>query len=334
MFDLKYSNKILDNMIFRCSESEYKNILINSQLDINWHGMDGNYNDCSASLLFTRNNYFLVKDKNLMNYFNDLLVESIPMGDYVDINRFSIGIIDEGISFNVSKEDIEKDLYRLARLININHSSYLVSIFTEYSMKYSSLISEWYDVSGKEFEKNNVALDRNKVKQHSLVVLGWLKKYYQSIDDNSLKEHYNYDKNKFDVFISHANVDKLDYVEKLKTEISKLGVNVFYDKDVIEWGDKWKDIILKGIERSRFAIIVISKNFFDREWTEKELKSFLEKQNKNNQKIILPILYNVEAHEVFEKYPALSDIQFIKASDYDYKDISIKFAKELLKDLR
>ena len=60
----------------------------------------------------------------------------------------------------------------------------------------------------------------------------------------------------------------------------------------------------------------------------------MEKQNKNNQKIILPILYNVEAHEVFEKYPALSDIQFIKASDYDYKDISIKFAKELLKDLR
>ena len=42
MFDLKYSNKILDNMIFRCSESEYKNILINSQLDINFHPYHAN----------------------------------------------------------------------------------------------------------------------------------------------------------------------------------------------------------------------------------------------------------------------------------------------------
>ena len=38
--------------------------------------------------------------------------------------------------------------------------------------------------------------------------------------------------------------------------------------------------------------------------------------------------------EVFAKYPALSDIQFIKASDNDCKDIAIKFARELIKDLR
>lgn len=163
--------------------------------------------------------------------------------------------------------------------------------------------------------------------------MSWIKSYYRSINvSEPIKLKTKRDK--YDVFISHANKDKLNYVNELKENIENLGLNIFYDKDVIEWGDKWKDVILKGIEKSRFAIVVISNNFFDREWTEKELKSFLERQNENNQKVILPILYNVEPMEVFAKYPALSDIQFIKASDYDCKDIAIKFARELIKDLR
>ena len=54
----------------------------------------------------------------------------------------------------------------------------------------------------------------------------------------------------------------------------------------------------------------------------------------NEQKIILPILYNVTPEEVFKMYPELEEIQFIKAIDFDFKDIAIKFSKELIKDLR
>ena len=38
--------------------------------------------------------------------------------------------------------------------------------------------------------------------------------------------------------------------------------------------DKFKDKILEGTKKAEFAIIVISQNFFDREWTEKELVAF------------------------------------------------------------
>lgn len=331
--DLKYSNTILDYMILRCSDRELKNILLNSELIIRWHGMSGNYNDCSAFLLFTQKNYFTVKDKNFMDKYNDLLVDSIPLADYVQINSFSIGIIDEGISFEITKEDVEKDIYRLERLIKMNHSSYLVELFTAFSMKYSSIIDGWQDISERKLQRNDLVYDRENVKNHALKIMSWIKSYYRSINvSEPIKLKTKSDK--YDVFISHANKDKLNYVNELKENIENLGLNIFYDKDVIEWGDKWKDVILNGIEKSRFAIIVISNNFFDREWTEKELKSFLERQNENNQKVILPILYNVEPMEVFAKYPDLSDIQFIKASDYDCKDIAIKFARELIKDLR
>lgn len=35
---------------------------------------------------------------------------------------------------------------------------------------------------------------------------------------------------KYEVFISHASKDKLDYVEQLKTTLDKLNINIFYDK--------------------------------------------------------------------------------------------------------
>ena len=57
-------------------------------------------------------------------------------------------------------------------------------------------------------------------------------------------------------------MDKIEYVEQLKQSLDKLKINIFYDKDTLEWGDKWKDKILEGVNQAEFAIIVISENFF------------------------------------------------------------------------
>lgn len=48
---------------------------------------------------------------------------------------------------------------------------------------------------------------------------------------------------KYDVFISHANKDKLSYVNDLYSVLSDLGIEIFYDSKVLSWGDKWKDVI-------------------------------------------------------------------------------------------
>ena len=93
----------------------------------------------------------------------------------------------------------------------------------------------------------------------------------------------------YDVFISHANKDKNEYVDSLNAVVRKLGVNIFYDTDVLSWGDNWKQVILEGTKSSEFAIIVISNNFFGREWTERELNEFLQQQNENRQKKVLPL---------------------------------------------
>lgn len=66
----------------------------------------------------------------------------------------------------------------------------------------------------------------------------------------------------YDVFISHANQDKGELIEELYQSLKKLGVNIFYDKEELEWGDNWKEKILNGTKKAEFAIIVISENFF------------------------------------------------------------------------
>ncbi|MBD5535138.1 MAG: toll/interleukin-1 receptor domain-containing protein [Lachnospiraceae bacterium] len=138
----------------------------------------------------------------------------------------------------------------------------------------------------------------------------------------------------YDVFISHANRDKEDFVEELYQSINKLGINIFYDKDVIDWGDNWKNLILDGTKKSEFAVIVISENFFDREWTERELSEFLNRQNRNGQKLILPILHNITLTQLQERYPSVADIQAIDSKNYTCDQIAIMFARQMIKRLK
>ena len=138
----------------------------------------------------------------------------------------------------------------------------------------------------------------------------------------------------YDVFISHANRDKEELVEDLYKSLDKLGIQIFYDKESIEWGDNWKDKILNGVKKAEFAIIVISENFFGREWTERELKELLSRQNRNGQKLILPILKNITLEQLQQEYPSVADIQAIDSKNYSTDEMALMFAKQLIKRLK
>ena len=138
----------------------------------------------------------------------------------------------------------------------------------------------------------------------------------------------------YDVFISHANIDKRDLIEELYQSLNKLGVSIFYDKESLEWGDNWKERILNGTHKAEFAIIVISDNFFGREWTERELTEFLNRQNRNGQKLILTILHNITIDHLYQKYSTVADLQAIESSKYTCDQIAIMFARQLIKRLK
>ena len=138
----------------------------------------------------------------------------------------------------------------------------------------------------------------------------------------------------FDVFISHANKDKEILIDYMLVSHITLGAKFFIEIESLEWGDNWKDRILNGAKKAEFAIIVISENFFDREWTERELSEFLNRQNRNGQKLILPILHNITVSQLQEKYPSVADLQAIDSSKYNCDQIALLFARQLIKRLK
>lgn len=185
----------------------------------------------------------------------------------------------------------------------------MYGVLTSY-LDYISACSVYISADGLEyFENKKLALEKDK-------------EVIQNIKPK---------RKQYDLFLSHANADKLSYVDDLYSYLNTLKIDIFYDKEELSWGDNWKDRILEGTEKSEFAIIVISKEFFGREWTENELNEFLQRQNESGQKIILPLLYNISYEDVKEHYPELEYIQSIKVNEHSNEEIALLFAKELIK---
>lgn len=116
---------------------------------------------------------------------------------------------------------------------------------------------------------------------------------------------------KWDVFISHASEDKEDFVRPLAKDLQKCGVKVWYDEFELKVGNSLIDSINKGLQESNYGIIVCSPNFFEKNWTDYELKSLLTQQIHNG-RCILPIWHNVDANFVQKQSPCDMSILNVK----------------------
>ena len=58
------------------------------------------------------------------------------------------------------------------------------------------------------------------------------------------------------------------------------------------------------------------------------------RQNRNGQKIILPILYGITIEQLRTRYPQVAEIQALDSTKYTYDEIALKFAAQLIKRLK
>jgi hypothetical protein len=78
---------------------------------------------------------------------------------------------------------------------------------------------------------------------------------------------------KKDLFISHASEDKDDFVRPLANLLKQYGLEVWHDEFELSIGKSLSRSIDKGITNSNFGLLVLSKSFFNKNWTEYVLKS-------------------------------------------------------------
>lgn len=136
---------------------------------------------------------------------------------------------------------------------------------------------------------------------------------------------------KYDVFVSHATKDKAKYVGRLVEALKREGLTVFYDSDCISWGDRISQKVDEGLRSSKFAVVVISKNFIGRQWTEYELKTLLARQNREGRKIIMPILHGITKKQLVKNYPELKDILFKYSKSCSCEEMAKILKQEILK---
>lgn len=110
----------------------------------------------------------------------------------------------------------------------------------------------------------------------------------------------------FDVFISHANEDKVTVARPLAEALRNAGLEVWYDEFTLRIGDSLRRKIDQGIAKARFGVVVLSPDFFAKGWTNYELDGIVTAQVTGKQ-IVLPIWHNVSHDDVFGFSPSLAD---------------------------
>ena len=90
----------------------------------------------------------------------------------------------------------------------------------------------------------------------------------------------------WDVFISYATEDKETVAGPLANALQELGVDVWYDDFELQIGDSLRQSIERGIARSRFGLIILSKPFFDRNWTNYELNGLVAQANSADKRLL------------------------------------------------
>jgi len=119
---------------------------------------------------------------------------------------------------------------------------------------------------------------------------------------------------RWDVFICHATEDKKDIADPLARNLSARGLEVWYDEFSLKLGDSLRQSIDRGLALSRFGVVILSANFFEKHWPQQELNGLATRES-NGQRVILPVWHNVGAAEVAGYSPILADRKAVQTKE-------------------
>jgi hypothetical protein len=113
-------------------------------------------------------------------------------------------------------------------------------------------------------------------------------------------------KYEYDAFISHAVEDKIPIANELCAKLEMAGLKIWYSGKELGIGDSIEKTIEKGLNRSRYGIVILSPTYLAKNWTIREFYTLLAKEIEE-QKVILPVLYNITLDELKNKDLLMAD---------------------------
>ena len=137
---------------------------------------------------------------------------------------------------------------------------------------------------------------------------------------------------KYDLFISHASEDKDAIVRPLATILERLSVRVWYDEFSLQLGDSLTASIDKGLQESRYGLVVLSKAFLSKKWPEYEYRSLMTREI-DGERVILPLWYDVTKDGIKNFSLYLADIKALPISRANFGKIVPAILKVVRPDI-
>ncbi|MGC4038411.1 MAG: toll/interleukin-1 receptor domain-containing protein [Chitinophagaceae bacterium] len=120
------------------------------------------------------------------------------------------------------------------------------------------------------------------------------------------------------------------FVRPFVTALRAEGLSVWYDEKELKIGDSLRRSIDNGLKNSKYGIVVLSENFFKKQWTQKELDGLFAKEI-NGGNIILPIWHKISKNEVLAYSPMIADLKALNTSAFSYEELAKDISSVILK---
>ncbi|RNE90727.1 toll/interleukin-1 receptor domain-containing protein [Marichromatium sp. AB32] len=109
----------------------------------------------------------------------------------------------------------------------------------------------------------------------------------------------------WDAFISHASEDKEEVALPLSKALMAAGLKIWLDKSEISLGDSLREKIDEGLANSQFGIVILSHNFFSKDWPKSEIDGLYAREI-GGDKVILPVWHKISFEEIKGYSPLLA----------------------------
>ncbi|WP_020211236.1 toll/interleukin-1 receptor domain-containing protein [Flavobacterium rivuli] len=109
-------------------------------------------------------------------------------------------------------------------------------------------------------------------------------------------------------FISHDLRDKELIAKRLALGLNSRLCYVWYDEYSLKIGDSLRESIEDGIKNAQKCILILTKNYLNNPgWGKREFDSIFTREMIYNERIVLPIWFDVTKEEIYEYSPSLAD---------------------------
>ena len=116
------------------------------------------------------------------------------------------------------------------------------------------------------------------------------------------------------IFISFSGSAREEFAIKFMNFFNKYGLHCWYDQHELFLGDMLKETIIRdGIETVDYCVLIINKNYLNRNWPCQEAIRLYEKLEIKKDAVIFPILLDISKQEVKN-----SQLNFILSIKYQF----------------